>query len=379
MKNRKLAVIVSGFLVSVLVPLAAWGAEFRTGDQPRLAANEVTAGNLYLAGGNVTSSGRVGGDLTAAGGTLLVNGPVAGDILAGGGSLTIIGDVTGDLRFGGGNTVIQGLVGGDVTGGGGQVMLSGARVGGDVVVAGGSVTLDAPVAGNARLAGGEIRINAPISGNLTVMADKVTLGPRALISGSFTYTASKAATLETGAVVKGETKFNERLSTEPAATKTAAFFSFWVLIKLLMALAGALILGYFFRRYARELVAKAAARPWLEAGRGLILLIIWPIISIVLLVTVVGIPIGLIGLLAYAAALIFTCLATPLVIGSLVHKWIWKPAEHKINWKTILLGVIVAFLLGLIPLLGWIVKFIFTLITLGAVLSIKWKVAKEWA
>lgn len=365
----------------IIIPLLALAAEFRTGDQPSLAAGQTVNNDLYMAGGNVTASGSVQGDLTAAGGNVLLNGPVSADVLAAGGTITLLGDVTGDVRFGGGNVTIQGAVAGDVLGGGGQVSLVGPRIGGDVAIGGGQVTIDAPITGTVHVGGGDVRINAPITGNVFVQAEKLTLGPKAALNGNLTYSASEPAEIQGGAVVRGATEFNERADRATKAGVAAglvALFTLWMLAKFFMLLLGAAALAYFFHRYSRELVATAAVQPWMEMFRGLVTVIVLPVASLVLLASVIGIPLGILGLLTLAILCIFAHLAAPIIVGSVIHKWWQKPAGYVVSWKTVLLGVVVFFLLGIIPVLGWIIKAGIMLITLGAALNIKWSIAKEW-
>ena len=148
--------------------------------------------------------------------------------------------------------------------------------------------------------------------------------------------------------------------------------------KFLMLLLGAGALAYFFNRYARELVATAATQPWIEMLRGLVVLIVLPVVSGALLVSVIGIPLGMLGMLAFIMMMIFAHLASAVVVGSVAHKWIRHPAGYIVNWKTVLLGVTIVFFLGLIPFVGAIVKAAACLITLGAALNIKWSIASEW-
>ncbi len=372
-----------GGLLSVglllLIPLTTSAAEFRTGDQPSLASGQTVSNDLYMAGGSVSSAGSVQGDLTVAGGTILVNGPVSADVLAAGGTITILGDVAGDVRVAGGNITIQSSVLGDVIAGGGQVTLSGSKIGGDVAVGGGQISIDAPVTGTVHIGGGNVRINAPIGGNVFIKAQKLTLGPKALLNGTLTYSAAEMATMENGAVVKGATKFTKTADIRGASKAgLAAFFSLWLLARLLMSLVGALVIGLLMHRFSRELVATAAMQPLLEIGRGAVVMIVLPVASILLLFTIIGIPFGFLGLFAFAALMIFTSLVAPIVTGSIVHKWIWKPAGYIVDWKTILLGVAIYFVLGFIPFVGWIVRCGIMLLALGAVINIKWSIVKEW-
>ncbi len=374
----KVRLILGSLALLVAIPLFAAAADFRTGEQPSLPSGEILQDDLYMAGGSVVSAGTVRGDFVAAGGTILVNGPVTGDLMIGGGNITVTSDINDDVRIGGGQVTLQGNVKGDVLIGGGQVVLAGERITGDIAVAGGTVRIESAIGGDARIAGGDIYLNAPIAGNVEIEAEKLTLGPRAVLAGNLSYRAADAATLQDGAVVRGETTFNERVGREEAEAGLAAFFTFWLVAKFFMLLVGSLLIGMAFQRYSREIVATAALQPILEFGRGLITVIALPIISLILIATIIGIPLGVIGLLMLAIMLIFASLIAPIVLGSVVHKLIWKPARYEVTWQTILLGVALYFLVGLIPVLGALATFIVKMTALGATLNLKWSLAKNW-
>lgn len=379
MTNSQRVGFLGGLLMCALIPFISHAANLRTGDQPSFPAGETITDDLYIAGGNVTSSGSVTGDLTAAGGSVFINGPISADVLASGGTITIVSDVAGDVRAIGGTVIISGVISGDVVIGGAQVALSGNKIEGDVLVAAGTVRLDAPVQGNVRIAGGQVTINAPIRGDVRVDSESVTLGPKANIAGSFTYGATKAVERDTGAVIQGVTTFTPREDIRGAAKLgLAAFFSFWFIARIFMTLTAALFIGIVLHRFSRELVATAATQPLLEIGRGTLFFIVLPIVSVVLLATVIGIPFGLLGLIMYAGALIGASLASPIIVGSVVHKWLWKPAGFEVSWRTILLGVAIVTVISLVPFVGPLFKVGMLLLTLGAALNIMWAVASDW-
>jgi len=366
-------------VILLALPLFAFAAEFRTGDQPSLSEGEVFVGDLYMAGGNVTVSGSVRGDLIATGGNILLNGPVSADLAAAGGSVTVLGNISDDARVAGGNIVIQGRITGDLLVGGGQINVAGPGVGGDVAIGGGVVRIEAPVRGDMRIGGGEIYINAAIGGDVIVQAEKLTLGPKAVIAGDLTYGASEEATLEEGAIVRGETSFTEIGDFRSTAKASlAAFVSIWFIAKFFMIFVGALLIALFFCRYSQKLVETATTNPLLELGRAAVFLIVTPIVSVILLMTVVGLPLGALGLLAFAGALIFVSLAAPIVIGSIAYRSLTKSTEYVVSWKTVLLGTAIYVILGIIPFIGWVVKFGLTLLALGAMLKVKWDVIKAW-
>lgn len=376
---RTLGVSAAVLAALVLVPATSFAAELRGGNQTVVGSNEVITNDLYIAGGSVTSSGVIQGDLTAAGGTVLVTGPVSQDITVAGGTLTILGTVGGSIRATGGNITVSSSVKNDVVAAGGLVQIAGGQVGRDVVVAGGTVRIDSPVTGNVRFIGAELFINAPVSGNVEADAQKVTLGSAAVISGTLTYKASQEVVMEKGAQVKGAVTYTPKGVVRADFKKgMAAFFAFWVIAKFLMLLAGALVIGLCLRRFSTEAVADAFSHSYSEIGRGLVVLIVLPVASVLLLVTVIGVPFGVLGLISLAALIIVSSLFTPILIGSALYKWAMKGTDYEISWKTIVLGVVAYFVFGFIPVLGWIADFVFWLIALGAIVHIKWGELQEW-
>lgn len=363
----------------VLVPTALFALELKVGEQPSVSSGERIKGDVYIAGGSVQSSGTIEGDLIAAGGSILINGSVSADIVAVGGNITVLGTVGDDVRVAGGNIIISAPIGGDLVVGGGQVQITGAGVGGDLLVGGGVVRVDAPIKGNVHIGGGEIFLNAPVSGNVEFNGDKLTLGRLANIGGNLTYRAKKEAVMEEGAVVQGETKYEPWKNTR-SGYKTAlpVILSIFVLGKFFALLTCSLLLGLFFRRYANELVQKAVAQPLLEIGRGFVTLIVLPAASVLLFVTLVGIPLGILGMVSFIGAIVFSLIAVPIVLGSVAQKWIFKGDHYEVSWKTILLGAVLYAILGIIPFIGWIIACGFMLLTLGAALKIKVDIVRSW-
>lgn len=363
----------------LILPGFALASEFRSGNNPTHPKNEALTGSLYLLGGSVSSLGAVKGDLIALGGTTLISGAVSGDIATVGGNISVLSDVSGDIRAGGGTINIQGAAGGDVLAGGGQVTIASSKVGGDVAVAGGVIRIDAPIAGNVNIVGGDIRIDSTVNGTVDVQAENITLGPNARIGGTFTYKSPRTATLESGAVVVGETKYTKSPDVREAAKLgLIAFFSIWFVAKMCMIFSGALVIGYVFERFSDEFVIRAMKRPLSEFGRGLVFFIVTPIVSLLLILTFIGIAFGILGLLAYASILILGTMLAPLVIGSGIHKLVFKQHEYEISWKTILTGTLVYFVVNSIPYVGGIITGLVTLIGIGAALATTKKMLSQW-
>ena len=370
-------IIGYALVASVLLPTVALAADFRVGEQFSTSVKDAQSGNVYFAGKTVTSHAPVGGDVTVAGGTVLIDGPVSSDVLATGGTVTLVSNVSGDVRVMGGTVLVEGIVGGDVVAAGGTVNVGGTGVGGDVAIAGGTVRIDAPVAGKVIVRGGDVYINSAIQGTVDIEADTVTLGKDAVIAGDLTYKASKELVREDGATVNGQLHFEQYEKRDTSRAAMAAIFSVWVLGKFLSLLACALIVGLVFRRYSKQVIEKALARPWAEILRGLIIAIVLPVLSVILFATLVGIPFGILGLLSFGALLVISCILTPIIVGSVAYRYFFKK-ESEVSWRSILLGTALVSVVGLVPFLGGIVLALLGLLTIGVVATMKWDVMQQW-
>lgn len=369
--------LYAGVFVALVIPMFSYAAEFRIGEQPAVLSAERVSNDAYIIGGSSTITGTVTGDLFAVGGNVLISGNIGADILVAGGNITIISDVADDVRAGGGNIAIQGKVAGDVLVGGGQVSIGGEGVAGDVIVGAGTLRIDAPVGGNLKVGGGNVYINAPITGNINIEADKVTLGPSAVIIGDMSYKSPKELVKETGAEIRGEVKYAQRASSQPSKAVLAGIFSAWLIGKFLALLISALIIGLVFRRFSKSVITLSHDRPLLEIGRGLLTIIVLPIASVILLVTMLGIPFGVLGLLSLIAITIIACIVAPIILGSFVYGYFSK-GDTVVTWKSILLGVVIFELLWFIPILGWLIRALILLLAIGIIVSLKWSVLKEW-
>src|SRR5258708_7126525 len=138
-------------LVSFLVPVSVFAADFKGGPDYTLGKSETASGDLYVAAQTITSEGTVPGDFNAIGGNVIVLGTVTQTAQVAGGTLTLMGTVGSNVRAAGGTITLGSNVKGDVLLGGGQVMvLPSAIVGGDLVIAGKRVTMAASVVGEGK-------------------------------------------------------------------------------------------------------------------------------------------------------------------------------------------------------------------------------------
>lgn len=361
-----------GALMLLVMSASAYAAEFRHGKEYNLATQEAIVDNLYAAGGALTIEGPVGGDLTAAGGNILVSGPVGKSILAAGGNLTVTGNAGGSIRLLGGNVTVSGSSGNDLVVAGGNIeVTSAARVGNDAVFAGGHILMNGAVGGNIKILGGDVVINGPVQGSIIIKGAKsVVLGDKAVVNGSLSYASSRDATIASSAIIKGGVIKSDitRYYQKPARGVWYFFGIAW-LMQFLAVIAASLVLFYAFRAHVRELAVSATENFWTRALLGFIYLIAMPVAVAILFMTLIGIPLAILGVLSYVLWLIVGKLLGGIVLGSMLYQW-FSDGKLGVSWQSVLLGAFAFQLIGLIPIAGWIVVFVFFLAGLGSIVRL---------
>lgn len=382
MKNIN-KLFISVIVILILVPVFAFGATMKAGEEVFVKKGNNIEDNLYVAGGNISINGIVFGDLYALGGNILISENVTEDITVVGGSITILGDSGGDIRVVGGNVLIAGDVKGElIVTGGALTISSDVSVGKDLVVAGGQVSIDGDVAGDVQIAGGVVTINGHIKGNVKAkIDDKLTIGDGAVIDGNLEYSARNADALKLneGAVIKGKTVY-KKIDGVVDANKTKNFIfaaiGAFVLFKLISFIVVALILVWLFKNFSNSVVKGVVQNPLQMLGRGFVVLVVAPIAAILLFVTLFGAPLGFMVILSYGLLLLISGIYAGVVVGAWVSQVIRKSDKTVITWKNVVGGIVLLTVVKFVPLIGWIIGLFVFLVTIGSIANIVYK--KLW-
>ena len=354
------------FILIVLCPSFAQAAELRAGETWALATGEILNDDLYAAGGSIGIGGTVRGDVIGAGGTVNITGIVDADVIAAGGTVNVAGQVGDDVRVAGGTVTLSGKVVGDVVVAGGTVkMLPGTLVGGDVIANGGEVIIDGAITGSVRANGNVIRLDGLVAGPVNANAGKISMGSRARLQGGLSYSAPREVAMAQGAQVIGPTRF-QRASDGGDGT-AADFLGAWFFLRLVLALVSGVIAVWLFRNVSRRLVRDSLSHPGHELLRGFVLLIMVPVTLVLLFVTVVGLPLGFIGALLYAAFLIIANIYAGILLGSWLWKRIRKQAQYDITIPAAIAGIFLLWAVSWIPIVGWLLQFGLMLMAFGAI------------
>jgi cytoskeletal protein CcmA (bactofilin family) len=348
----------------------SWAADVHTGGDYRLEEGRTIGEDLFVAAETVTLSGRVNGDVTAASGNVVMRGEVSEDVNVAGGSVNILGRVGDDVRAAGGNVIIADDVGGNVAVAGGSVhLLSGSVVEGDVIVGSGSVILDGMVNGSVKAWGGRVRLNGMVrEGADVTSSESVVIGRGAVIEGDLVYRAPQAILIEDGARVAGRV-VREPL---PEPMRDGGFWrnakDAFVAASLvqLLALLGAGLLGVLlFREGSQALLSAIGVRPWRSLAIGFAVLVVVPVLVFVLFLTLVGFFAALLLLFLYFVFLLISYIYAGILLGTWLFKVYSRKKDLEVNWGSALTGIVLLFVIGFIPIVGWIIAFVLFLMVLG--------------
>jgi cytoskeletal protein CcmA (bactofilin family) len=365
-RHRWLTALGGSIVVAAVfawLPLQAAGADLRQGNDVTVGPGETINDDIYAGAGTISISGTVNGSVIAGGGTITVSGNVAHDLILGGGTITVTGHVGGSIIAAGGNITVNAPVAQDIVVTGGMIDVgSSATIGRDLVVAGGTASVSAPVARRVQMAAGNLTLKNKVVGDVRGQVDHLRLDG-AQIAGNLDYTSNNAVELVNGASVAGATTRHTPVDRGGGAGNG---FLGW-----LRALVGILALGllliFLLPGVSTRAIDTERAQPWASLGIGAAILVITPIVALV--VFIVGIFLGFwwLGLLLiplWILALAIGYVVSGFLLGRLIFAQLGWGRYH--DALALLAGLVVLAVVGVIPVIGWLVGLVALILGAGA-------------
>lgn len=358
MKNvcRSLAIF---FVASVVL---------RTG-LAQVNAEKTEVGNMYTAGADVRVAVPVTGDLLAAGGRVSVDQEVGADAAIAGGSIELRAPVRQDVRAAGGTVNIESDIGGELVAAGGTLTLTNkASIAHAALLTGGQVIVDGRIGKGARIYAGTITLSGQIDGNTRLYGREIKLLPGAKIIGDLSYASPNPLSQDQAGQVTGSiTREKTPEGWQSQAAGKRSFLWFHPIFILSMLLAGAL-LYLLFPNAVRGAEAVINAHPGKSFLIGLALLFTIPPAAILLMITIIGIPVGFILLLLYPLCWLLGYLAAAFFIGGKISNALKQPVTLSVGrWVLfLLLALVILAILSMLPFIGGLIVLCALMTGLGA-------------
>src|SRR5260221_1534173 len=208
---------------------------------------------------------------------------------------------------------VEAPVDGNLLGAGCEISVD-STVSGNAWLAGGRIKIKEAVNGNLHAAGGHVLIDAPIEGDASIAAGTLELGPHANIAGKLRYRADNFERDPAAQVANGIER-SRRHSHNGTFGPFHGSQGGWIWTAGMMLLAGifAALLPGFSGRMAEEL----RLRPWMPPLVGFVALVCVPIAAGLFIITIIGIPLGLLAIIGYVARLLVGYVGTTSVKGGI--------------------------------------------------------------
>ena len=320
--------------------------------------------DAYVLAGNANIDADIFGDLYIAGGVVTINGNVQEDLVVSGGMVSVYGDVAGDLRVAGGTVSIYGNVGDDVLVAGGKVDIGkGSVVGGSLMAGAAILTVDGVITEEIRGGMGMFLLNGTVNGDVIVtIEDSINISEAAKIGGDFKYSALIETKIPEN-VVAGEVSFNKFERENILEQLTYLFF-----IHKALSYLSALLILLLFVVFAPRILTKSAALTkgnlLKSFGVGLLALIAVFVGSLILMITVVGVPLGLMLLVSFVFILFLSKIFVSSWLGSYFLNAKKNPSKVKLFFVSGFV-LFVYYLIGMIPFVGWVINAVLFTIGVG--------------
>jgi hypothetical protein len=341
----------------LLIPLLASSADAQTRDG--------RPDNYYAAGNRVVITTPMPADILVAGREVDIRQPVAGDILAAGRRVELAARAEDDVRMAGSEVIVNAPVGGDVTIAGGTVTFGrDAHINGRTWVTGRIVRIDGVIDRELNVAAAEVVITGELRKPARIVAERLDIVSGAQVLAPVTYRGANEASVAKDAIVTGPITFTHIDTREAQRARRVPAASTFLFVTHLF-FAGLLVI-VFMPRTERSIIETLRAQPLKSAAAGFTLLVTVPIAALLLILTVLGLPIGLVLAAAYAVALFAGVLTTAFFLGDAEARWLQPPAVMTRGRQAMVLlaGVLTLALLRM--MLGGVAVFVAVLFGLGA-------------
>lgn len=302
----------------------------------------------FVAGKNNLVNKLVVGDLMVAGGQSEISSTIDGDTYVASGQINISGDISGNLIVAGGDITISGNIGRNLIVAGGQVILNNSS----------------SVNGYMLVAGGKVDLQGKFLGPVKVGAGTLSIGNGAVINGKLEADVSQS-NISQNAQILGTKTINIHEVKQPVPPSKNLLIGIGVAKYVYGFLSSLVVLLVFIKLLSETTKFKKIEfdLSWPILGWGLIILIITPILFLILMTTIIGMPLSFMVLAIYLTVLYLSNIIVAIAVGKLITDK--KILKIKNIYLQGIVGLLLLSLLQLVPIIGGLIKFITVILGIG--------------
>lgn len=363
---------ISCFLVSLLAMFSLTAEQkpaVPKNETQSLPAGKTIHGDYFIVGDSVEISGIITGDAYITASQVFIDGQVLGDVLVFAGSIDISGQVGNNVRAIGGQINVSGSVGHNMTAIVGNVqMTSSSSVLGNFVCVSGNADLSGTIGGSATVGASNLRLSGTIGDFLNVYCGQMRITSKANINGDVDYRSTNFASIDPSATIRGAVVhhpsiFHNIMQGRLVHNLLVGSKIAGILMNFVYSFVAGLIFLKLFPKKLHSALDSLQTRPTKCLTYGFMLVILFPLASLILLISILGIPFALaliaLNIISFYTAKVFTIFWGANFLFS-------KLGLKKNRMSTYTLGLIIYFALTMIPYFGMAFAFAVMLFGLGA-------------
>jgi hypothetical protein len=337
-------------------------------------------GDQFTAGQSAQVDAAVARDVFAAGYDVAVRAPVSGDAHLAGFNVSQTADVAGDTYAAGFSVSLTGKVGGDVTAMGNTVSLTSPQpVGGNLRIVGQTVTVSSGIEGSALISAQTATLGSAVKGDLSFIGENLAFGPGARVDGKVTIRAPRQIAVPASVAAADRVTFEQLVTPDYAseAGKTAehAVRSIWPAVWgiglwwLLLFVIGVIVIT-LSPRLTQSLQSTGATRPFRRIAAGLVTFAAVIGLVPVLVLTIFGIFLVPFALVFVVLACALAHLTGTYLVGVRVARALTSVESNLKRVGVLAVSIVVMGLLGMIPVIGWLLTLVLLCFGFGAIAAI---------
>lgn len=308
--------------------------------------------------------------VAAAGESVSFDGTIKG-ISIGAGNKVVQGGNSDYALLAGNSIEVNGIINNDAIIAGNIVTIKDtAKISRDMIIAASDVEISGVIDRNISIYASKVTIrDADIKGNVKLYVNKIDILKDAKISGTLSYPEDSSYNVQKGALI-GKTIKTDAIQTENDenffATVSAKIWSF-LCLSLVFAVIS-LIFPSAFSKINNKFEDMQFGEVIEVFTKGLVTLIIVPVVAVFACFTIIGIPLGIITLLLYGIAMYLTTIFTAYLLGYKIWQKVFSKDAHVLLLG--LFGLFILFIFSLIPGVRTLVSIITVLIGLGLLIDV---------
>ncbi len=248
-------------------------------------------------------------------------------------------------------------------------------IGGSAMLAAETLNITTPIGVDLRAAAETLTLTADVAGDAHLYGETVTIGPNVRIGGNLRYRAEDLEMDPTAEIMGSITKLENHDAPDRFEKWGRKAITVIAVFALAVALGIAILIGVsvaVFPGLMTKTSKMITEKPLQSVGIGFLTVVIGPVLLMVLLATILGIPLALLIGAFYLVAAPLALAAFAYFAGMRGRQIFTKKSGEAPNLATrilwSLLATLALFIIGIIPLIGGLVWFVAYVFGMGAVI-----------